>query len=86
MPERRALVDELVIARSMAIATLPVDDHEPAATSAKWSVGIGKVLADAARQREMRDKRDAVVLAGAHILGWLEAIEDELDAWPDEPK
>jgi hypothetical protein len=69
--DRRALVDELVLTRSMVIATLPADDEEPDALSTKWSVGIGRVLISAGRERDLRSKRDSVMLVGAHILGWL---------------
>jgi hypothetical protein len=59
----------------MSVAVLPANEDEPAADSRLWATGIARVLLSAARASDMREKRDHVVLAGAHLLGWLEAID-----------
>lgn len=76
--DRREIVEQLVLARSMAIATVPADDDEPPGSSPLWAMGITRVMAGATLERDPHSRRDRVVLVGAHVLGWIEAIDREL--------
>jgi hypothetical protein len=75
MADRQALAGELAIARAMEVATMPVTEHEPAGESRQWAFGISATLMSAWLASD-EEKRDLVVLAGARILGWLEALDD----------
>lgn len=76
MPDRHELAEELVLARSIEIATMPVEDHEPDGLSNSWALGVSGAVGKAIFTSDRAEKRDLVVLAGARILGWLEALDE----------
>jgi hypothetical protein len=80
--DRQAIAQQLVVQRSMSVAALPVDDGEPAWGSGAWFIGVAKVLADAARQRDASAKLDLLYLAGGHLMGWIEAVTAALEQAP----
>jgi hypothetical protein len=86
MPDRQAIAQQLVVQRAMSVAVLPVDDPEPAPASKSWALGIGKVLLDAARERDPSARLDRLVLAGGHLIGWIEAVQAELEQSRREPE
>lgn len=75
MIDRAALAAELVTARQMSVATLPADEDEPEAGSRWWAIAVAGAAWRAARARDPIERRDLVVLVGAHVLGWLEAFQ-----------
>lgn len=79
MADRYALAGELVTARSMELATMPTLEDEPPGMSTWWPAGISATLWKAHFTRDLRARRDLIVLAGARLMGWLEALDSELE-------
>jgi hypothetical protein len=73
---RTELAEELALARSIELATMPAEEDEPGPGSMLWPGMIGATLLRAQRERESGARRDLVVLAGARVIGWLEAIDE----------
>jgi hypothetical protein len=84
VPDRQAIAQQLVVQRAMSVAVLPADDEEPDASSRHWLVGITKVLYDAARERDQTARLDLLMLAGGHLIGWIEAVQEALSTSPRE--
>ena len=79
MPDRQQLAGELVTARAIELATMPADEHEPEGSSLAWAFGVSGAAGKAAITGDLRQKRDLVVLAGARVIGWLEALDEQLE-------
>jgi hypothetical protein len=79
MADRQALAGELVTARSIELATMPLEEHEPEGSSRAWAFGVSGAAGKALLTPNLSHRRDLVVLAGARVIGWLEALDEQLE-------